>query len=456
MIYDPPRQLDVFGSAAAYFGLEQLPGAQNVVSPQEPRSAEVGLRYTNTTSARRGRPRKGHRRRGSRSVPTRRRASSFPSSTAGSTSAPRCPGATARPGSTPMPGSPGGKTHRARSRLIISARSATIMSMTGAEALPRDGELSRLRDRRDRRPPLRQGDRRDQPAADPLRRGRRPRPSTSATSARRSSPARWRRSTRTATSHRYQNVGGAARPRLHRRAAGCRWCCRSAPPRASRTAITARPNGSPRSRSCRLLDGWLDRRIRSLGARAGPGARAARRLRLARRVHADAPPRARSSCLSLAGSPRCRLPGQRRMLDTLPIGFSNYSRFIAPWIEEAIKGAGRHPPLPLQPHRLQARRGAYRLRHRRRLLGRREYHLPDLLPPVRHRHLAGPRARHRGDARHDAAIFAAIAHEFAERESRERGGRVRFPLLVVRARLSRRRVASTWSSTSFPTGRCWR
>lgn len=32
-------------------------------------------------------------------------------------------------------------------------------------------------------------------------------------------------------------------------------------------------------------------------------------------------------------------PVSGRMLDTLPIGFSNYSRFIAPWIEEAIKGA---------------------------------------------------------------------------------------------------------------------
>ncbi|MEO7654265.1 MAG: PrsW family glutamic-type intramembrane protease, partial [Sphingomicrobium sp.] len=31
-------------------------------------------------------------------------------------------------------------------------------------------------------------------------------------------------------------------------------------------------------------------------------------------------------------------PVSGRMLDTLPIGFSNYSRFIAPWIEEAIKG----------------------------------------------------------------------------------------------------------------------
>jgi RsiW-degrading membrane proteinase PrsW (M82 family) len=30
-------------------------------------------------------------------------------------------------------------------------------------------------------------------------------------------------------------------------------------------------------------------------------------------------------------------PISGRMLDTLPIGFSNYSRFIAPWIEEALK-----------------------------------------------------------------------------------------------------------------------
>lgn len=51
LIYDPPRQLDVFGSASAFFGLEQLPGAQNIVSPKSIRSAEVGVRYTNTTKA---------------------------------------------------------------------------------------------------------------------------------------------------------------------------------------------------------------------------------------------------------------------------------------------------------------------------------------------------------------------------------------------------------------------
>ena len=48
MIYDPPRQLDLFGTAAAYFGLEQLPSAQNVPSPKNIYSAEIGVRYTNT------------------------------------------------------------------------------------------------------------------------------------------------------------------------------------------------------------------------------------------------------------------------------------------------------------------------------------------------------------------------------------------------------------------------
>ena len=33
-------------------------------------------------------------------------------------------------------------------------------------------------------------------------------------------------------------------------------------------------------------------------------------------------------------------PISGRFIDILPIGFSNYSRFIAPWIEEALKGVG--------------------------------------------------------------------------------------------------------------------
>ena len=51
LIYDPPRQLDIFGSVSTYFGLEQLPGAQNIPSPKDLRSGEFGLRYTNTTKA---------------------------------------------------------------------------------------------------------------------------------------------------------------------------------------------------------------------------------------------------------------------------------------------------------------------------------------------------------------------------------------------------------------------
>ena len=50
-IYDPPRQLDIFGSAAAFLGLEQLPGAQNIASPPNVYSAEVGIEYRNMRSS---------------------------------------------------------------------------------------------------------------------------------------------------------------------------------------------------------------------------------------------------------------------------------------------------------------------------------------------------------------------------------------------------------------------
>jgi hypothetical protein len=51
VIYDPPRQLDLFGSAAAYFGLETLPSAQNILSPKNIFSVEVGAKYTDTRRA---------------------------------------------------------------------------------------------------------------------------------------------------------------------------------------------------------------------------------------------------------------------------------------------------------------------------------------------------------------------------------------------------------------------
>ncbi len=46
-IYDPPRQLDFFGSVAGYFGLEQLPSAQNIASPRNILSTEAGVKYKN-------------------------------------------------------------------------------------------------------------------------------------------------------------------------------------------------------------------------------------------------------------------------------------------------------------------------------------------------------------------------------------------------------------------------
>jgi hypothetical protein len=51
IIYDLPRQLDIFGSAAFYTGLERLPSAQNVPSPRTIGSFEVGVKYTNTRKA---------------------------------------------------------------------------------------------------------------------------------------------------------------------------------------------------------------------------------------------------------------------------------------------------------------------------------------------------------------------------------------------------------------------
>jgi hypothetical protein len=47
IIYDPPRQLDLFGSAAVYTGLERLPQAQNIASPKGVQSLEVGAKYQN-------------------------------------------------------------------------------------------------------------------------------------------------------------------------------------------------------------------------------------------------------------------------------------------------------------------------------------------------------------------------------------------------------------------------
>jgi hypothetical protein len=50
-IYDPPRQMDIWGSAAVYTGLERLPSAQNIPSPKDILSLEAGAKYTDTRKA---------------------------------------------------------------------------------------------------------------------------------------------------------------------------------------------------------------------------------------------------------------------------------------------------------------------------------------------------------------------------------------------------------------------
>ena len=51
IIYDPPRQLDLIASGAVYTGLERLPNAQNIASPKNIESIEVGAKYHNYRSA---------------------------------------------------------------------------------------------------------------------------------------------------------------------------------------------------------------------------------------------------------------------------------------------------------------------------------------------------------------------------------------------------------------------
>ena len=113
-------------------------------------------------------------------------------------------------------------------------------------------------------------------------------------------------------------------------------------------------------------------------------------------------------------------------------------------------------PVPLQPHRLQARRGHLRLRDRRRLLGGREIFYLMQLPRIRRRHLAGARARHRGDARHHPRH--PRRHRARVRRARNSRGRRRLSISTCGGSCPAiwSRSRSTRPSTSSPTGRWWR
>ena len=146
-------------------------------------------------------------------------------------------------------------------------------------------------------------------------------------------------------------------------------------------------------------------------------------------------------------------PISGRMLDTLPIGFSNYSRFVAPWIEEAIKAIVMIALFRFNRigYKLDAVISGFAIGAGFSVVENILY--LTRLPRLRRRHLAGARARHRGDARHDAR--APRRDRARVRRAREPRGRrrLRFQPAVVRARLSASRSRSTPRSTNSPTGR---
>jgi len=114
------------------------------------------------------------------------------------------------------------------------------------------------------------------------------------------------------------------------------------------------------------------------------------------------------------------------MLDTLPIGFSNYSRFVAPWIEEAIKGVFVLVLFRINRigYKLDAVLSGF-------AIGAGFSIVENVLYLVAFPHYALGTWLVRGCGTalmHGTctALFAAIAHEFAERESRDAAGEYDF------------------------------
>ena len=118
-----------------------------------------------------------------------------------------------------------------------------------------------------------------------------------------------------------------------------------------------------------------------------------------------------------------------RMLDTLPIGFSNYSRFIAPWIEEAIKGAVIVGLFWFNRigYKLDAVISGFAVGAGFSVVENIFYLtvFPDYGAGTWLVRGLGTAVMHGTTL----AIFAAIAHEFAERESRDNAGDFNFNLL---------------------------
>ena len=122
-------------------------------------------------------------------------------------------------------------------------------------------------------------------------------------------------------------------------------------------------------------------------------------------------------------------PVSGRLLDTLPIGFSNYSRFYAPWIEEFIKGAVVVALFRFNRigFKLDAVLSGF-------AVGAGFSVLENMIYLVRLSEFGAGTWLVRGlgtAVMHGTtlAILAASAHEFAERETRESAGEFNFNLL---------------------------
>ena len=125
-------------------------------------------------------------------------------------------------------------------------------------------------------------------------------------------------------------------------------------------------------------------------------------------------------------------PVSGRMLDTLPMGYSIYSRLVAPWIEEGAQGPRDLAPVPDQPHRLQARRD-----HQRASPSVPDFSVienifylarfPELTTAVWLVRGLGTAVMHGATM----AVLAAIAHELGERSMRRQGVHRFNPLWLV-------------------------
>ena len=122
-------------------------------------------------------------------------------------------------------------------------------------------------------------------------------------------------------------------------------------------------------------------------------------------------------------------PVSGRLLDAFPLGFSNYSRFVAPWIEEAIKAV--FVVVLFRLNRIGFKLDAVITGF---AIGAGFSVVENVIYLVRLTEYGWSTWLVRGlgtAVMHGTtlAILAAIAHEFAERETREAAGDYRFNLL---------------------------